>query len=73
MSIALKLNTHDLVMLHTLLEVRATDLAAFIEAIDYGAINSRMRQVFPGSFEGDDDTRYLADIRAVQAKINAAI
>jgi len=29
--------------------------------------------VFPESFEGDDDTRYLADIRAVQAKINAAI
>ncbi len=70
MSTALKLNTHDLVMLHTLLEVRATDLAAFIEATDYGANHPTPMQA-EAVFRAD--TNYLADIRAVQAKINAAI
>ena len=70
MSTALKLNTHDLVMLHIILEARATDLAAFIKDTDYGAKHPTPAQA-EAVFRAD--TNYLADIRAVQAKINAAI
>jgi hypothetical protein len=70
MSTALKLNTHELVLIHTLLEVRAADLAAFIAATDYGAKHPTPAQA-EAVFRAD--TNYLADIRAVQAKVNAAI
>jgi hypothetical protein len=69
MSTALKLNTQELVLLNTILEVRATNLAAFIKDTDYGAYPTpdhaeAVRQGY---------TWYLADIRAVQAKIQAKI
>ena len=69
MTTALNLNTQELVLLHTLLEVRAADLGDYIHDTNY--IDKF------GLTEAEAilraDTRYLADIRDVQAKINAAI
>ena len=69
MTVTPNLNTQELVLLHTLLEVRAADLSDYIHETNY------IDKFGPTEAEAilRADTRYLADLRAVQAKINATI
>lgn len=64
----IQLPHHDLVMLYNVLEVKATDLARFIETTNYTTRHRDMAEAVKTA-----DTRYLNDIRAVQHVINKAI
>jgi hypothetical protein len=64
----IQLPHHDLVMLYNVLEVKATDLARFIEAEDYTTRHRDMAEAVKTA-----DLAYLSDIRAVQHVINKAI
>ena len=55
------LNTDDLILIRTLLEITAVDLEYYIQDTDYSA-------KYAEKAEADRD--YLSDIRAVQTKVN---
>ena len=65
-----ELNTFDLVLIHSMLELRATDLETYIRDTDYST-------KYMGEAEAEAvaraDRNYLSDIRAVQTKVNATI
>lgn len=64
----MNLNTYELTTLHIILENRADDLSKFIQSEDYEAKHGNMADAVRTA-----DARYLADIRAIQSKVNAAI
>jgi hypothetical protein len=64
----MNLNTYELTTLHVILENRAEDLSKFIQSEDYETKHGNMADAVRTA-----DARYLADIRAIQAKVNAAI
>jgi hypothetical protein len=64
----MNLNTYELTTLHIILENRADTLSKFIQSEDYQAKHGDMADAVRTA-----DARYLADIRAIQSKVNAAI
>ena len=61
------LNTLDIRLIQTILEVRATDLEYYIRDTDYGV------KFDDGEAVARADQNYLRDIRDVQAKLDANI
>jgi hypothetical protein len=69
MSRPTNLITQDLVLIHTILEVRATDLENYIRDTDYVAkYGTEQAEAVSRA-----DANYLADIRTAQAKVNDTI
>jgi hypothetical protein len=64
----MKLSTYELTTLHIILDNRADDLSKFIQTEDYESKHGNMADAVRTA-----DARYLADIRAIQSKVNAAI
>ena len=64
----MKLSTYELTTLNIILENRADDLSKFIQTEDYESKHGNMADAVRTA-----DVRYLADIRAIQSKVNAAI
>jgi hypothetical protein len=64
----MNLNTYELTTLHIILDGRAEDLSKFIQSEDYETKHGNMADAVRTA-----DARYLADIRAIQSKVNAAI
>jgi len=58
------LNTDDLILLRTLLEITAVDLEYYIRDTDYTKYAGEAEAVARA------DRDYLSDIRAVQTKVN---
>jgi hypothetical protein len=58
------LNTDDLILLRTLLEITAVDLEYYIQDTDYTKYAEKAEAVARA------DRDYLSDIRAVQTKVN---
>jgi hypothetical protein len=62
------LNQYELITMFNILDGRAETLSKFIQSEDYQAKHGDMADAVRTA-----DARYLADICALQAKINAAI
>ena len=62
------LNRYELITVFNILEGRADTLSKFIQSEDYQAKHGDMADAVRTA-----DARYLADICAIQSKINAAI
>jgi hypothetical protein len=67
---SLNLNRNERILLHTILENRAVDLADYIHDTDYGAKHGA-QDLAEAVFRAD--SQYLADIRALQSKILSSI